>query len=167
VVGQGHSPEHACLYCPALQLVIAGDQILPRITPNVSVFPTEPDGNPLEAWLASSTRLLGMLPDDLLVLPAHQSPFTGVRVRLNQIIDSHRLALANLYDLLMEPKLLPECFSCLFGREIGDNEIQMATGETVAHLNYLWHRGNIQRRINAEDRYEYQSDPEARYVDAE
>ena len=90
-----------------------------------------------------------------------------VRVRLNQIIDSHRLALANLYDLLMVPKQLPECFSCLFGREIGDNEIQMATGETVAHLNYLWHRGNIQRRINADDRYEYQSDPEARYVDAE
>ena len=66
----------------------------------------------MEAWLASSTRLLGMLPEDLLVLPAHQSPFTGVRVRLNQIIDSHRLALANLYDLLIEPKLLPECFGC-------------------------------------------------------
>jgi glyoxylase-like metal-dependent hydrolase (beta-lactamase superfamily II) len=167
VTGQGHSPDHACLYCPALQLVIAGDQILPRITPNVSVFPTEPDGNPLEDWLASSTRLLGMLPEDLLVLPAHQSPFTGVRVRLNQIIESHRLALANLYDLLMTPKLLQECFTSLFSRDIGDGEIQMATGETVAHLNYLLHRGNIKRRINADDRYEYQSDPEARYIDAE
>jgi hypothetical protein len=67
----------------------------------------------------------------------------------------------------MEPKLLPECFNCLFGRDIGDNEIQMATGETVAHLNYLWHRGNIQRRVNSDDRYEYQSDPEAHYIDAE
>jgi hypothetical protein len=88
-------------------------------------------------------------------------------VRLNQIIDSHRLALANLYDFLMEPRLLPECFQCLFGREIGDNEIQMATGETVAHLNYLWHRGNIHRQVNADDRYVYRADPEARYIDAE
>jgi hypothetical protein len=55
----------------------------------------------------------------------------------------------------------------MFGREIGDDEIQMATGETVAHLNYLWHRGNIQRRINSDGRYEYQSDPEARYIDAD
>ena len=167
VVGQGHSPEHACLYCPALQLVIAGDQILPRITPNVSVFPTEPDGNPLESWLTSNTRLLDMLPEDLLVLPAHQSPYTGVRVRLNQIIDSHRLALAKLYELLLTPKLLPECFECLFGRAIGDNEIQMATGETVSHLNYLWHRGNIQRHLDNDGRYTYQSDPAARYIDAE
>ena len=43
----------------------------------------------------------------------------------------------------------------------------MATGETVAHLNYLWHRGNISRRLNDDGRYEYQSDPDARYVDAE
>ena len=97
----------------------------------------------------------------------HQAPFTGVRVRLNQIIDSHRLALANLYNLLMEPKVLPECFYCMFGREIGDEEIQMATGETVAHLNYLWHRGNIGRQVNTGGRYEYQSDPAARYIDAD
>jgi glyoxylase-like metal-dependent hydrolase (beta-lactamase superfamily II) len=50
--GSGHSPEHACLYCPALKLLIAGDQVLPRITPNVSVFPTEPEGDPLKSWLA-------------------------------------------------------------------------------------------------------------------
>jgi hypothetical protein len=67
----------------------------------------------------------------------------------------------------MEPKILPDCFSCLFGREIQDGELQMATGETVAHLNYLWHRGNISRRLNDDGRYEYQSDPDARYVDAE
>ena len=167
VVGRGHSPEHACLYCPALQIVIAGDQILPRITPNVSVFPTEPDGNPLEDWLTSNTRLLGILPDDLLVLPAHQAPFRGVRIRINQIIDSHRLALANLYNFLMKPKLLPDCFTCMFGREIKENEIQMATGETVAHLNYLLHRGNISRELNEQGRYLYQSNPEARYIDAD
>ena len=44
VVGSGHSPEHACLHCPELKLMISGDQVLPRISSNVSVFPTEPDG---------------------------------------------------------------------------------------------------------------------------
>ena len=164
MTGQG-LPEHACLYCPALQLVIAGDQILPRITPNVSVFPTEPDGNPLEAWLASNTTV-GMLPEDLLVTRA-PGAVHGRAGQLNQIIDSHRLALANLYDLLMEPKVLPECFHCMFGREIGDDEIQMATRRDRCHLNYLWHRGNIERRVNSSGRYEYQSDPEARYIDAD
>ena len=118
VIGQGHSPEHACLYCPGLKLIIAGDQILPRITPNVSVFPTEPDGNPLEYWLSSNTRLLDILPEDLLVLPAHQSPFKGARTRLNQIIDSHRQSLARLYNNLAEAKTVPECFVHLFNREL-------------------------------------------------
>jgi glyoxylase-like metal-dependent hydrolase (beta-lactamase superfamily II) len=53
VVGSGHSPEHACLHCPELKLMISGDQVLPRISSNVSVFPTEPDGDPLTDWLTS------------------------------------------------------------------------------------------------------------------
>ena len=53
VIGRGHSPEHLCLYCPALQVLISGDQVLPRITPNVSVFPSEPDADPLTDWLES------------------------------------------------------------------------------------------------------------------
>jgi glyoxylase-like metal-dependent hydrolase (beta-lactamase superfamily II) len=38
VVGSGHSPEHACLYCPELGVLISGDQVLPRISSNISVF---------------------------------------------------------------------------------------------------------------------------------
>ena len=41
LIGKGHAPEHVCLYCPELKILIAGDQILPRITPNVSVQPSE------------------------------------------------------------------------------------------------------------------------------
>jgi glyoxylase-like metal-dependent hydrolase (beta-lactamase superfamily II) len=89
IVGRGHSPEHASLYCPALKLLISGDQVLPRITPNVSVFPTEPEGDPLQEWLSSSARIREILPDDLLVLPAHETPFHGLHVRLSQLIESH------------------------------------------------------------------------------
>ena len=57
VTGSGHSPEHACLHCPELKLFISGDQVLPKITSNVSVFPTEPEGDPLDDWLTSLARI--------------------------------------------------------------------------------------------------------------
>lgn len=167
IIGRGHSPEHACLYCPALKLVIGGDQILPRITPNVSVFPTEPEGNPLEEWIGSNSRLIDLLPPDLLVLPAHQSPYTGLHVRLNQIIDGHRLALARLYDALEVPHRVLDCFSYMFKRPIGDNEIQMATGETLAHLNYLLHRGNVYREADPDGVNWYRQNPDTRYLDTD
>jgi glyoxylase-like metal-dependent hydrolase (beta-lactamase superfamily II) len=164
VIGQGHSPEHACLYCPGLKLIISGDQILPRITPNVSVFPTEPDGNPLEYWLSSNTRLLDILPEDLLVLPAHQTPFKGARTRLNQIIDGHRQSLARLYDFLATPRTVPECFDVMFNRQISDGEIQFATGETLAHLNYLVQNGNITRSVDEAGLHSYRANPHAHYI---
>jgi glyoxylase-like metal-dependent hydrolase (beta-lactamase superfamily II) len=167
VIGQGHSPEHACLYCPGLKLIIAGDQILPRITPNVSVFPTEPDGNPLEYWLSSNTRLLDILPEDLLVLPAHQSPFRGAKTRLNQIIDSHRQSLALLYKNLAKSKTVPECFIYLFNRELKEHEVHLATGETIAHLNYLLQRGNVTREINSEGLYTYRANPNSQFIHAD
>ena len=71
VIGRGHSPEHACLVSDALGVMISGDQVLPRISSNVSVFPTEPDANPLGEWIESIARLRATLSDALLVLPAH------------------------------------------------------------------------------------------------
>ncbi len=85
VVGRGHSPEQATLHCPALGILIAGDQILPRITPNVSVFAAEPEANPLQAWFASLERFRE-LPDDLLVLPSHNEPFLGLHTRIDAIL---------------------------------------------------------------------------------
>ncbi|RME63055.1 MAG: MBL fold metallo-hydrolase, partial [Alphaproteobacteria bacterium] len=69
VVGHGHSPEHACLMCAELGVIITGDQVLPRISSNVSVFPTEPEADPLGDWLRSLHGLKA-LPDGLLALPA-------------------------------------------------------------------------------------------------
>lgn len=143
VVGSGHSPEHVALYCPALKLLISGDQVLPRITPNVSVFPTEPEGNPLDEWLRSSARIRQMLPGDLLVLPAHEAPFYGLHVRMSQLIESHKDELDKLFDYLVEPRRAVDCFPALFKREIGPESISLATGETLAHLNCLLARRRI------------------------
>ena len=57
IVGEGHSPELACLYCAETRVLIAGDQVLPKISPNVSVQAHEPDGDPLSRFLRSLDKL--------------------------------------------------------------------------------------------------------------
>jgi len=156
VVGSGHSPEHVSLYCPALKLLISGDQVLPKITPNVSVFPTEPKGDPLKEWLRANAKIRDILPDDLLVLPAHEAPFYGLHVRLTQVIESHERDLDKLFERLAEPRRAVDCFPALFKREITGDLMGMATGETLAHLNCLLGRRRIRcnRDENGVDWYE-------------
>ncbi len=145
VVGSGHSPEHACLHCPDLKLFIAGDQVLPKISSNVSVYPTEPDANPLADWLNSLAAIEARIPDDVLVLPAHNSPFTGLHARTQQLIRSHHEGLARLEALLSEPKRVVDVFPALFNRPISPELLGMATGEAIAHLNYLLTTGRAVR----------------------
>ncbi len=135
VIGHGHAPEHVCLYCPELKIIIGGDQILPKITPNVSVNPSEPNANPLRDFLNSCARFREMLPPDLLVLPAHESLYEGVHERLTELIDWHEVALEKLYDLCAEPKRAVDVFPALFKSEITDTSYFPATGESIAHLH--------------------------------
>ncbi|MEE2920405.1 MBL fold metallo-hydrolase [Hyphomonas sp.] len=144
VTGSGHSPEHASLFCPSLNIVISGDQLLPRISSNVSVHPTEPAANPLLDWLESCEKLKARLPEDVLVLPAHNEPFTGAHKRLQHLIDGHHVALDRLLQRLGRgPMKAVDTFTTLFGRSIADDEVSMATGEALAHLNYLIYRGDV------------------------
>ncbi len=143
VVGRGHSPEHACLFCPALNLLIAGDQILPRISSNVSVRPTEPAANPLKDWLDSCRALQKILPADVLVLPSHGYPFHGAHPRLQKLIDDHEVALDKLYELCREPQRGVDTFTTLFERPVNPHSLIIATGESLAHLNYLLAEGRL------------------------
>jgi glyoxylase-like metal-dependent hydrolase (beta-lactamase superfamily II) len=152
VIGSGHSPEHVCLYCPALKLLISGDQVLPRISSNVSVFPTEPDANPLADWLDSLRKLKCEVPNDVLVLPSHNEPFLGLHQRINALENSQLRALGRLRDALRQPLRAIDVFGALFSRPITSEHflMSMATGESIAHLNYLIHRGEVSIKV-AED----------------
>lgn len=144
IIGSGHSPEHVCLFCPEKNIVISGDQLLPRISSNVSVHPTEPEADPLKDWLNSCRKLLAALPEDVLVLPAHNEPFTGAHKRLQHLIDGHETALTRLRQRLSKaPATVLETFVAVFGRAIDGEELSMATGEALAHLNYLKHKGEL------------------------
>ena len=150
VMGCGHSPEHACLYCPELKLLISGDQVLPRISSNVSVHPTEPGADPLDDWLTSLAGVKAAVPDDVLVLPAHNEPFHGLHVRIDHLIRGHERGMMRLESRLIEPKRVVDIFGALFARTIGPELLGMATGEALAHLNCLEARGRIARNLDAE-----------------
>lgn len=146
ITGNGHSPEHVCLWQEQMKLFISGDQVLPRISSNVSVFPTEPEGDPLADWLSSCNKLLHAIPGDVLVLPAHNEPFTGVHERLNALIEGHERALARvLHRINQEPRRAVDLFGALFARKIGPDLLNMATGEAIAHVNCLIGRGQVRR----------------------
>jgi len=159
VIGSGHSPEHACLWCPELSLVLSGDQILPNISSNVSVWPTEPEANPLGEWISSCYKLRDILPEDTLVCPAHGIPFRGAHARLSKLIEHHEKALKRLYDFCKDPKLSTEIYSVLFRRTINDGNRIMAVGESIAHLNCLKERGMLSRRLNDAGQFTYKSRP--------
>jgi len=135
-IGSGHSPEHVCLVDHEGGVMISGDQVLPRITPNVSVNVMEPRGDPLGNWLDSLRAFLS-LPADVLVLPAHGYPFHGLHERLRQIIAGHEERLALLQDFCRTPRTVHDCLPRLFGARLNDSNRFMATGEAFAHLRRL------------------------------
>jgi glyoxylase-like metal-dependent hydrolase (beta-lactamase superfamily II) len=151
VTGCGHSPDHACLYCPELKLLISGDQVLPRISSNVSVFPTEPEADPLTDWMVSCAKVKREVPDEVLVLPAHNDPFHGLHARLDHLIAGHERSLGRLQALLTKaPKRAVDVFGALFARPIGPDLLGMATGEGLAHINCLIERGQAVAEADAD-----------------
>ena len=148
LIGRGHSPEHACLLCHERNILIAGDQVLPTISSNVSVYPTEPCANPLADWFESLDGLAAALDPDVLVLPAHGRPFTGVHQRLAQLRDEHEAGLEKLRRLCREPRRAIDVFPALFRSRIDERNLIMATGEALSHLHYLEEAGEVRRETD-------------------
>ena len=149
VTGSGHSPEHACLWNEKEGVLVSGDQVLPRISSNVSVNITEPDADPLGEWLASIDKLLATVPADVITCPAHGEPFKGLHVRLMALRDEHRMRLYNLAEAAAKaPMRVVDSFPLLFNRPIGEHNQGLATGEAFAHLKRL----EVEGRVRREDR---------------
>ena len=144
-IGNGHAPEHATLWAEDDTLVIGGDQLLSTISPNIGVYATEPEADPLAEWLESCQRLAPHAREGQLVLPGHKRPFTGLPVRMRQLIENHHGALERLLDHLERPRSAADCFEALFRRPIGEGEYGLALVEAVAHVNHLWHAGRVRR----------------------
>jgi glyoxylase-like metal-dependent hydrolase (beta-lactamase superfamily II) len=148
IVGYGHAPEHAALYCESLGVLISGDMLLPKISTNVSVWPTEPEGDPLKLFLRSIDRFVE-LPADTLVLPSHGLPFRGAHLRVQALHDHHRDRLAEVAEACASGATAADLLPLLFRRTLDMHQTFFAMGEAIAHLHYLWHQGRLARSRDA------------------
>lgn len=151
VVGRGHAPEHAALYCADLGVLISGDQVLPRISPNVSVWPQEPEANPLGLFLDSLRTIKQRVPADVLVLPSHGRPFKGLHTRIDELIAHHADRLDDCLAACADgPKTGMDILPVLFRRELDDHQTMFAIGESLAHLHALVADGRLVRSLDAD-----------------
>ncbi len=155
-IGNGHAPEHATFWSRDDNLVLTGDQILSSISSNLGVYATEPMADPVADWLESCERLQQFARPDHLVLGGHKLPFTGLPVRMRQLIENHHGALDRLLNDLDQPKTAADCFAPLFKRPIKGGEYGLALVEAVAHLNHLYHIDAVTRTRRADGAWEYQ-----------
>ncbi|WP_323009580.1 MBL fold metallo-hydrolase [Paracoccus sp. (in: a-proteobacteria)] len=143
-MGNGHAPEHVTLWSLDDDLVIGGDQMLATISPNLGVYPTEPEADPVGDWLESCERLAQFARADQLVLPGHKLPYRGLPTRMRQLAENQRAALARLLDgLRQEPLSVVDCFPLLYRRQIAKPEFGLALAEAVGHINHLRGSGQV------------------------
>lgn len=143
----GHSSEHLCLYDPQGRILLAGDHVLATISPNVSVWPSDPDADPLAEYLTSLRRVAEEIHPDALVLPGHGAPFSGLHARIGWLLDHHADRLLSVLDACRTPVELRDVVPALFERALSDHEMVFAVGETAAHVNHLLRRGELRRGI--------------------
>jgi glyoxylase-like metal-dependent hydrolase (beta-lactamase superfamily II) len=155
ISGFGHAPEHMALYCDSLQVLISGDMLLPKISTNVSVHDTEPESNPLQAFLDSIDKFAA-LPPETLVLPSHGKPFVGAHERIRQLHEHHRDRLAEVVQACGEaPHTAADLLPVLFKRKLDLHQTTFAMGESVAHLHALWFKGELRRELGEDGVYRF------------
>lgn len=145
IAGYGHSPEHIALFNERDGLLISGDMLLPTISTNVSVVDMEPEGDSLGLFLDSIEQMMA-LPADTLALPSHGFPFQGIHARIQALKVHHQERLDEVMLACAErPCSAADLLPVLFKRQLDLHQTTFAMGESVAHLNYLWHRGALKR----------------------
>ncbi|WP_026376007.1 MBL fold metallo-hydrolase [Aestuariibacter salexigens] len=156
MIGRGHSPEHACLYCAELGILLSGDHILPAISPNIGVYSTEPTANPLADYLTTLVPFKS-LPKDTLGCPAHGLPFTGISTRIDKLTAHHHQHLLELQFACQTPLSAKDCLPVLFKRELSGNHLFFALAESLSHLNYLMYEGKLERNTDSDGVYRFRT----------
>ena len=154
ITGAGHSPEHAALWCTERNILISGDQVLPRISTNISLQCNEPDGDPLRLYLESLKKFRDVAPD-ALVLPSHDRPFYGLHDRIDGLAEHHEERLEAAHDACSEPRTACELIPHLFRRELDQHQLGFAIGEALAHANYLVTKGLLTKQRDPDGMIRY------------
>jgi glyoxylase-like metal-dependent hydrolase (beta-lactamase superfamily II) len=149
ITGGGHALDQVTLYCAADKLFLSADQVLSKISPNVSVWAIEPEQNSLGEYLASLASLTTTLPYDVLVLPGHGVPFYGLKIRIKQLADHHEERCRLIADACRESaKTSKELVPVVFHKHVLDaHQMGFAAGELIAHVNYMLVEGRLKAEL--------------------
>ena len=156
-LGQGHAPDQITLWSLDDPLVLGADQLLPSISPNIGVYATEPEADPLSEWLASCARFSDLADEAHFVLPGHKLPYLGLPTRMRQLAENHHNALERLRRHLVRPRAAGECFEPIFRREITGPAYGLALAEAVAHVNHLHAQGEVSRHRRDDGAWVFQT----------
>jgi glyoxylase-like metal-dependent hydrolase (beta-lactamase superfamily II) len=138
LTGGGHSPEEVMLLCRAEKLFFAADQVLAKISPNVSVIAVDPEGDPLGYYLRSLKALQREIPNDVLVLPGHNLPFYGLHTRAAELIGHHEGRCDRILQACRAaPRSAAELVPFVFTRKLDPHQMGFAFSEVLAHVNYM------------------------------
>jgi len=148
----GHSPGHICLYEPTQEILIAGDHILPTITPNIGLHP-QSGSNPLGDYL-NSLNIVKPLSVNL-ILPGHEHAFTGLQPRVDEISQHHEQRNAEIletikaeaktgYQVATEITWLPEIAETSW-QDLASEDKRIALLETLAHLESMRFSGKVDK----------------------
>jgi len=132
----GHTPDHFCLHDPEAGIFLAGDHVLPSITPHISGISTSED--PLLSFFYSLDRV-GEISGIKTALPAHGHPFSDLSKRTEEIKRHHFERLDRIREISRDfgrPATVEEFSQHLFKRRSWGS---MAESETYAHLEHLRH----------------------------
>jgi len=144
----GHSRGHICFHLPEERFLIAGDHILPHITPNLSPDLMAPDFRPLESFLASLARVENLPVEK--VCPAHGRPFSDLKRRVHGMREHHfdRSKLA-LQALTEGERTSGDVSRFIFGDDLPPFDRLLALNETFVHLIELERSSSVHRKIRA------------------
>ncbi|HJS88001.1 MAG TPA: MBL fold metallo-hydrolase [Acetobacteraceae bacterium] len=151
LTGGGHALEQAMLVRAEEGLFFAADQVIARISPNVSVHAMEPQADALGIYLRSLGTIRETVDPDVLVLPGHGLPFVGLHARIDELARHHDARCALIAaGCKNAPLSAAELVPVVFTRALDPHQTGFAFGEVLAHVNYMLGRGELREERGAD-----------------
>lgn len=145
ILTPGHSDGHLCFYQPEHKILFVGDHILPKITPNISLWPKGTDRNPLKHFIESLNKIKNL--DIQIAYPSHKSVLSDVHQRIDELLNHHKERLDQITQWIGEKTTAYQICEQMFGRNLSVHQLRFAMAETLAHLVYLEEIGNIKPEV--------------------
>lgn len=153
IESHGHAYGHLSFYDEQRQMIFCGDQVLPRISPNISLIPGS-DTNPLASFLRSLHELSELPVRE--AHPGHREPFTDFSARCLQLLAHHEERLTQIRQHLRTAATGYDICMQLFGDQLSIHQFRFALAETLAHLEYMREEGWVTLKEHDEGKLLYE-----------